>query len=100
MSTSTIFRFAAGVAILIIVVSAWFTARVKQQRRDLMLAISMSVGAELVHGPNSRTLTGSTPESQADIKLIQGSPTRAIVRAGDDKPPLGDGSAYARLMLT
>jgi hypothetical protein len=97
---STLTRFVAGAAILIVVAIAWFSARAKQERRDLMLALSMSVGADLVHAANSHALTGVTAELQSDIKLIQASPTRAMVQPGDDDPPLGDGHAQARLVLT
>ena len=100
MSTGTIVRLAVGVAILVVVASAWLAARAKQERRDLMLALSMSVGADLVHGTNSRGLMDVSAALQSDIKLIQASPTRAIIQPGDDDPPLGDGNAKARLVLT
>jgi len=93
-------RFTVAAGILILVASAWFTSRAKQERRDLMLALSMSVGSDLVHTTNSRALTGVTAELQSDIKQIQASPTQAIIRTGDDSPPLGDGRAYFRLLLT
>jgi hypothetical protein len=93
-------RVAVGAAILIVVAGAWLTARAKQERRDLMLAISMSVGADLVHATNSPALTGVTAELQSDVKQIQASPTQAVVQPGDDDPPAGDGRAYARLLLT
>src|SRR5512138_326846 len=99
MSTSTIVRVAVGTGILIVLASAWFAARAKQERRDLMLALSMSVGADLVHGTNSRALTDVSAALQSDIKLLQASPTRAIIQPGDDDPPLGDGHAKARLVL-
>ena len=100
MSTSTIVRIAVGAAILILVAGAWFAARVKEERRDLMLALSMSVGADLVHGTNSQALTGVTAELQSDLKLIHASPTRAIIQPGDDDPPVGGHRAQARLLLT
>jgi hypothetical protein len=100
MSTGTIVRLAVGVAILVVVVAAWLAARAKQERRELMLALSMSVGADLVHGTNSRALTDVSAALQSEIKLIQASPTRAIIQPGDDDPPLGDGHAKARLVLT
>jgi hypothetical protein len=99
MSTNTIIGFAVGAAILVAAAGAWFAARAKQERRDLMLALSMSVGADLVHATSSQALTGVTAELQSDIRLIQASPTRAIIQPGDDAPPLGDGSARARLVL-
>jgi hypothetical protein len=100
MSTSTIIRIAAGAVILIVMASAWFAARAKQERRDLALALSMSVGADLVHGTNSQAVTGITPELQSDIKLIHASPTRAIIQPGDDDPAAGGGRANVRLVLT
>jgi hypothetical protein len=100
MSTSIIVRFAIGAAILIVVAGAWFAARAKQERRDLVLALSMSVGADLVHSTNSQALTGVSAALQSDIKIVQASPTRAIIQPGDDDPPLGDGHAQARLVLT
>jgi hypothetical protein len=99
MSTGTIVRFAVGVAILVVVASAWLAARAKQERRDLMLVLSMSVGADLVHGTNSQALTGVTPELQSDLKLIHASPTQAIIQPGDDDLAVGD-RARARLVLT
>jgi hypothetical protein len=100
MSNSTILRIVAAVAIVIVAASAWFAARAKRDRQDLMLAISLTAGADLVHTTNSHALIGVTPELQSDISHIQESRTEAIVRPGDDKPPLGDGDAYARLLLT
>ncbi len=100
MSTSTIVRILAAAALLILVASAWFAARAKRERQDLMLSLSMSVGADLVHATNSHALTGVSAALQSDIKLIQASPTRAIIQPGDDGPPLGDGRAQARLVLT
>ncbi len=40
------------------------------------------------------------PKLQADLNQILASPTRCIVRSGDEPPPLGDGGAYTRLLLT
>jgi hypothetical protein len=100
MSTSTIVRLAIVAAIPIVVAGAWFAARTKEERQDLMLAISMSVSADLVHGTNSQVLTGVTAELQSDIKLIHASPTRAMIQPGDEDPPVGDGRAQARLVLT
>jgi len=100
MSSSTMMRLAIGAAVLIVVAGAWLAARAKQERRDLMLALSMSVGADLVHGTTSQALTGVTPELQSDLKLIHASPTRAVIQPGDDDPPVVDGRAHARLVLT
>jgi hypothetical protein len=100
MSNSTIVGFAIGAAILILVAIAWIAARAKQERRDLVLALSLSVGADLVHATNSQALTGVSAALQSDIKLIQASPTRVVIQPGDDEPPLGDGHAQARLVLT
>jgi hypothetical protein len=100
MSASTVIRFALGVVILSVVAIALFTARAKRERRDLTLALSLSVGTDLVHSTTSKALTGVTAELQSDIKQIQASPAQAIIQAGDDDPPLGDGSASARMLLT
>jgi hypothetical protein len=100
MSHRTIIRISIAAGIMIAVASAWCAARAKQERRDLMLALSMSVGADLVHATNSQALIGVTAELQSDIKLIQASPTRAVIQPGDDDPPPGNGRAQARLVLT
>jgi hypothetical protein len=100
MSTSTIVRVAVGATIVVIVASAWLAARTKQERRDMMLALSMSVGADLVHGTNSQALTGVTAKLQSDLQMIHRSPTRATIQPGDDDAPAGGRRAQARLVLT
>lgn len=100
MSNRTILRIGLATAIVIFTASAWFAARSRREHVDLMLELSMSVAAELVHSTNSHALIGVTPELQSDIRHIQASATHVIVRPGDDKPPLGDGHASARLLLT
>lgn len=99
MSTSILVRLVIGAVILIVIAGAWFTARNKKERRDLALALSMSAGADLVHGTNSQALIGVTAELQSDIQLIHASPTRAMVQPGDDALPVGGVRAHARLVL-
>ncbi len=100
MSKSTAIRLVVAAVLLVVVAGAWFIARANQERRYVMLVVSMSVGADLVHTNYSRSLTGVTPELQADLNRVLASPTRCIVRSGDERPPLGDGQAYTRLLLT
>src|SRR5262245_25113771 len=100
MSKVTIIRFTVATILVVVVAGAWFFARAKQERQYAMLALSMTVGADLVHTNYSRSLSGATPELQADLNRILASPTRCIVRDGDERPPLGDGRAYTRLLLT
>jgi hypothetical protein len=100
MSTSAIVRIAIGAAVLAIVASAWLSARAKQRQRDLMLALSLSVGSDLVHKSGSQALTGVTPELEAALKEMHSSPARAVIQPGDDDPALGGGRAQARLVLT
>jgi hypothetical protein len=100
MSRAMVIRLVGAVVLLVVVAGAWFLARAKQERQYAMLMISMSVGADLVHTNYSRSLNGVTPELQADLNRVLASPTRCIVRSGDERPPLGDGRAYTRLLLT
>jgi hypothetical protein len=100
MSGNTTFRIAAALGIAILAVSAWVRARANREQQDVMLMLSLSAAADLVHTTNSQALTAVTEKWQADIGQIQTSPTRCLVRAGDDTPPLGDGTARARLVLT
>lgn len=100
MSKATVIRLLVAAVLIVIVAAAWFLARANQERQYAMLIISMSVGADLVHTNYSRSLAGVTPELQADLNRLLASPTRCIVRSGDERPPLGDGQAYTRLLLT
>ncbi len=100
MKTSITVQLGVGAIILVVVAGAWFTARTKQEQRDLVLTLSMSIGADLAHGTHSSALTGVTAELESDLKRIHASPTRAIVEPGDAAPPVGDGRAKARLVLT
>jgi hypothetical protein len=100
MSTTGIVCIALGMAVLIIATGAWFSARAKQRQRDFMLALSLSVGSDLVHNNGSRALAGVTPELEAAIKEMHNSPTQAVIQPDDDDPALGGGQAQARLVLT
>lgn len=100
MSKGTIIRSAAAALLALVVAGAWFIASANKERRYVMFVLSMSVGADLVHTNYSRSLIGVTPELEADLKQIVASPTRCIVRSGDEQAPLGDGRAYTRLLLT
>jgi hypothetical protein len=66
----------------------------------VMLVVSRSVGVDLIHTNYSRSLTGVTPELQADLNNLLSLPTWCVVRSGDEGSPLGDGRAYTRLLLT
>jgi hypothetical protein len=100
MSKGVIIRWTGAAALALFVAGAWFVASANKERRYVMFVLSMSVGADLVHTNYSRSLTGVTPELQADLNRVLASPTRCIVRSGDERPPLGDGQAYTRLLLT
>jgi len=100
MNTTGLVRIAIGAALVLIVAGAWFSARAKQRQRDLMLALSFSVGSDLVHKSGSQALTGVTPELEAALKEMHNSPTQALIQPGDDEPALGGGRAQARLVLT
>jgi len=100
MNTTGIVRIAIGAALLVIVAGAWFSARAKQRQRDLMMALSLSVGSDLVHKSTSQALTGVTPELEAALKEMHNSTMEAVIQPGDDDPALGGGRAQARLVLT
>src|SRR5689334_6260419 len=100
MSKGVIIRWTAAAVLVLFVAGAWFVASANKERRYVMFVLSMSVGADLVHTNYSRSLTGVTPELQADLNQILASPTQCIVRSGDERPPHGDGRAYTRLLLT
>ncbi len=100
MTKGRAIRLGAVGVIAVIVAGAWFIARANQERRYAMFVVSMSVGPDLVHTNYSRSLTGVTPELQTDLNRLLASPTQCTVRSGDEPPPLGDGRAYTRLVLT
>ncbi len=100
MTKRTIVGWTVVAVIALAVAGAWFIASVNKARQYAMFVVSMSAGTDLVHTNYSRSLTGVTPELQADLNQILASPTRCIVRSGDERPPLGDGHAYTRLVLT
>ncbi len=59
-----------------------------------------NVGAWLISTTNSPDLGELSPELQADLRVLLASPTVRWVRLDDEPPPVGDGRACARLILT
>jgi hypothetical protein len=100
MSSSSIVSIAIGTAVLSVAAGAWLSARAKRRQRDLVLALSLSVGSDLVHKSGSQALVGVTPELEAALKEMHNSPTQAVIQPGDDEPAPGGGRAQARLVLT
>ena len=79
MSKGVIIRWTAAAVLVLFVAGAWFVASANKERRYVMFVLSMSVGADLVHTNYSRSLTGATPELQADLNQILASPSYALV---------------------
>jgi len=73
----------------------------RSQQRGVISAASRSLGVELIASTNSSRLVRMSPYLRARLEQMLGSPTHvASVLLGDEAPPVGDGSACSRLVLT
>jgi hypothetical protein len=62
---------------------------------------SLSIGRELISATNSQHLIQVSPDLQARMAELLASPTRiSSVVLGDMAPPMSDGKACSRLVLT
>jgi hypothetical protein len=87
-------------ALLVAAVVMGVVAR-RGQHRDIVQMASRSLGAELISATNSPRLVRMSPFLKARLEKLLASPTQlAAVLTGDAPPPVGDGSACSRLVLT
>ena len=72
-----------------------------KNRRHFLTAQTRMIGRDLIRTTNSTGLTQISPQLQRRLLEILGSPTEVMaVELGDGKPPIGDGSACSRLILS
>jgi hypothetical protein len=73
----------------------------RSQHRSVISMASRSLGSELIAATNSPHLVRMSPYLRARLEQLLSSPTHvASVLPGDEAPPIGDGSACSRLVLT
>ncbi len=74
---------------------------VKSQHRAAINMTSRSIGGDLVTATNSSRLAHMSPYLRERLAHLLRSPTQvAAVLSGDAPPPVGNGSACSRLVLT
>jgi hypothetical protein len=100
MNKRTILKLAAAIALVALIVGTCFVDSSLKARRYARQIFIGNIGAWLVQTTNSTDLVGLTPELQADLRVLLASPTERWVCLGDEPPPVGDGRASARLVLT
>ena len=70
-------------------------------RQKAIHRASLSIGSELIRTTNSSRLGNIGPDLQAQLASLLGAPTQvSTVLFGDEPPPIGDGRARCRLVLT
>jgi hypothetical protein len=68
---------------------------------QVLTARTYQIGQDLISHANSTFLAGLPPGLAGQLSNLLKSPTRiAAVLSGDEPPPVGDGSACSRLILT
>ena len=66
-----------------------------------IIGLTYEIGQELILNTNSAHLIGLRPGLSAQLSDLLGSPTHVgAVLVGDEAPPVGDGTACSRLILT
>ncbi len=78
-----------------------FSGQARRNIRYYITAQTTMVGQELVRGTNSSRLAEISPALQHRLSGFLASPSGvADVMLGDERPPIGDGTACSRLVLS
>jgi hypothetical protein len=94
-------KIIGAIAALLIAGLVALTVAVKSQHRGVITAASRSIASDLIAATNSSHLVHMSPFLRARLARLLGSPSHlASVFMGDAPPPVGDGSACSRLVLT
>jgi hypothetical protein len=68
---------------------------------QMVMSQTYQIGQDLIAKANSPHLAGLPPGLSGQLSKLLGSPTQvSTVLLGDEPPPVGDGSACSRLILT
>jgi len=96
-----IFWLAAAAAVIATVVGANFVRSAAESRRYVTLIATASAGHELINATNTIHMIQLDPAFRTCLSRLLISPTGIQkVVLGDERPPVGDGHASSRLVLT
>lgn len=86
---------------LAVVVGVAVFRNLLEGRRYAVSMLTYSVARDLTNTANSSLLVSTSPDFREELSSLLASPTHIEnVRLGDEPPPVGDGRASSRLMLT
>ena len=72
-----------------------------ENANQVITSCTYQIGEDLISHASSPQLTGLPPGLAGQLSNLTGSPTHvAAVLLGDEPPPVGDGSACSRVILT
>jgi len=101
MNQRRIIAWGATLVILVLLVVVVAMAHRQAASNQILIARTRQIGQDLISHANSAQLPGLPPGMAGQLANLLGSPTHvAAVLLGDEPPPVGDGSACTRLILT
>lgn len=101
MNKGPIFWLLVAIAIVAAVAGMLFVRDAVEGRRYFITIATASAGRELIEVTNASHWIRVGPELLGDLSGLLASPTHINkVVLGDDRPPVGDGHASSRLVLT
>src|ERR1700745_734849 len=101
MNKRAIIWSAVAIAIVAAVLVVLATKHRLETSNQLITSRTYQIGQDLIAHRSSQHLAGLPPGLAGQLSNLLGSPTRvSTVLLGDEPPPIGDGSACSRLILT
>jgi len=101
MNKRAIIWSSVAIAIVAAVLVVLATKHRLETSNQLITSRTYQIGQDLIAHSSSQHLAGLPPGLAGQLANLLGSPTRvSAVLLGDEPPPIGDGSACSRLILT
>jgi hypothetical protein len=96
-----IFWVVVAVVLIAGVAGVSMISQLAGSKRQILVMQTYTVGRDLIANTNSPLLVGLASDLQTRLSEVLASRTQvACVRLGDEPPPIGDGRAISRLLLT